>query len=173
MNLAKAKTLLEVATNVAVLLVAAVFLGNFAWNYAHRKPAQQLRLGLEKGKSFAPLDGVDYSHAPQTLLIAMNTTCGYCKESIPFYQQLVSNRAEQNKTTKLIAIFSERQNVVQQYLEENQLEIESISSADFKALNLAGTPTLVLLDNSGKVIDFWVGKLPKEAEPQVRQALDL
>lgn len=173
MKLAKAKTLLEVVTNIAVLLVAAVFLGNFAWNYAHRQPAQQLRPGLAKGKSFAPLHGVDYSHAPQTLLIAMNTECGYCKESIPFYQQLVSNRTEQNKNTKLIAIFPEGQDAVQQYLEENQLEIESISSADFKALNLAGTPTMVLLDSSGKVIDFWVGKIPKEAEPQVRQALNL
>jgi hypothetical protein len=85
----KLKNLLEVVTNVAVLLVALVVLGTFAWSYFAAQPRQLPHVGLQKGKEFAAVAGVNYGDSSQTLLVAINTHCGYCKGSLPFYRQLI------------------------------------------------------------------------------------
>lgn len=40
------------------------------------------------------------------------------------------------------------------------------------ALNLVATPTVILVDNSGKILDFWIGKPSKEVEQQILKAIN-
>jgi thioredoxin-related protein len=173
MKEAKLKNYLEVATNAAVLLVALVVLSAFAWTYFIQKPKLQLELGTQKGQTVAQLPTISYGNSPQTLIIAMSTKCSYCSESVPFYQQLTKKQHEDGTATRIIAIFPEMQDEVNQYIQQNQLGMTTVASVDFKPFNIGGTPTMILVDNSGKVLDFWVGRLSKDDEQQVVKAISL
>jgi hypothetical protein len=60
---------------------------------------------------------------------------------------------------------------VEQYKERNQLDVESVAALNYNALNVNGTPTLILVDSTGRVLEFWVGKLSQEEERQVMEAV--
>jgi hypothetical protein len=47
------------------------------------------------------------------------------------------------------------------------MKLAPIFEADFKMLNIQGTPMLVLVDSSGQVLDFWIGKLSQNAKDQI------
>lgn len=101
----------------------------------------------------------------------MSTKCSYCSESVPFYQQLAKENREDGTGTRIIAIFPETESEVKQYLKQKQLEIATVASINFKSFNIAGTPTMILVDNNGKVRDFWVGRLSKDGEQQIIRAI--
>ena len=42
---------------------------------------------------------------------------------------------------------------------------------DFSKIKVPGTPTLLLVDDQGKVLDVWVGKLDESREKQVLASL--
>ena len=171
MNQTKLKSYLEVATNVAVLLVALAVLSTFAWNYFGRSPTPQLQAGFQKGQTFAQVPGVNYDNSPQTLLIAMSIRCHYCTESLPFYKQLAEAQRTSGRETHVVAIFPNSVAEVRQYVQQNNLDLETIAGLDFGALNISGTPTAVLIDESGKIRDFWLGKPPQDKEQQIMKAV--
>jgi len=89
MNKGQARERLEILTNVAVLLVAVSILAIIALNYiGGQRPTPQIIEGLQRGQQFPMVSGIDYAGTASTLLIAMNTKCDYCTQSIPFYNQL-------------------------------------------------------------------------------------
>lgn len=171
MEASKVKSYLEVMTNVAVLLVALVVLSAFSWSYFAQKSSPSLKDGLRKGKAMAQLPKLDYSSSSQTLLIAMSTQCHYCAESLPFYRQLVTTQQGNGQATHIVAVFPNTDDEVRQYIEQNHLNIDAIGGVDFRALNISSTPIMVLIDKSGKIRDFWIGKLPESEEQQVVKAV--
>jgi hypothetical protein len=42
---------------------------------------------------------------------------------------------------------------------------------DFAAVKVPGTPTLMLVDNEGEILDVWVGKLDASGEKKVLSTL--
>lgn len=64
-------------------------------------------------------------------------------------------------------VFSEEESSVRDYIQKEQLTLEVVSNMDFKALNLATTPSIVLVDSNGSIVDFWIGKLLTEAMQQI------
>jgi hypothetical protein len=100
-----------------------------------QKTAPQVRSGLQKGKKLAHAPKITHQDSSRTLLIALNSKCGYCKESIPFYRQ-IAEAQQQSKTTRVLAVATEVGSAVGQYLAENQLHIEAIPSVDFNAYDI-------------------------------------
>lgn len=170
MSPSKIKSYLETATNIAVLSVSLLILSVFAWSFILQGSKPKFQGGLQKGKPAAALPGVDYSRSPQTLLIAMNSACSYCAESMPFYRRIAEVQRE-NKTTHVLAISTEAGDVLKQYLIQNQLALDAVPSVDFNAYRVASTPTIILVDRHGAILDFWIGKIPQDIEQQVLRAL--
>jgi hypothetical protein len=164
MRVSKIKSLLEVVTNVAVLLAAVGVLSALSWGYFAQRSAPPVQNGFQRGQPVAKLPKVDYSGAPKTLLIAMNTGCHFCTESIPFYNGLVSSNPGTDKTTRVVAVFPNKEDEVRQYVRQHQLNLEAVAGVDFRALNVSATPTMILVDSNGKVLDFWVGKQSEDGE---------
>jgi hypothetical protein len=50
--------------------------------------------------------------------------------------------------------------------------VTAVPELSSSILNVTGTPTLILADSSGRVLDFWVGKLSREEEQQVIAAVE-
>lgn len=169
----KVKGYLETATNVAVLLVAIIFLAGFVWSLVPHKRRPQIRpdIGLHQGTVLQQPANVDYTAAPRTLLLVMNTECHYCQESLSFYKKLANLSAVARKT-QIVGLFPNSKTVVGEYTQRNQLNFKTVSSPEFQFAKSLGTPTLILTNNKGEVLDFWIGKLSEESELEVVKAVD-
>lgn len=167
MNQAKLKNYIEVATNLAVLVLCCVVLASLAWRYFASSPRVLIQSGFQKGAEFPRLPGVDYSSSPKTLLIAMDSTCSSCSENIPFYKQLAEKQRDPINSTRVFAIFQHTDEQAKQYMLQNHLNLNSVSGVDFKALNLPVIPAVILISRDGEILDFWLGRPSKETEEQI------
>lgn len=171
MSAARLKQYLEVATNVAVVLVAVVVLSIFARDFLWQGQKPQLEAGLARGQKLNRLPITVGNDGRRTLLIALSTTCHYCKEEIPFYNHLAQAIQEGNRSTAIVAMFSSPDNEAKEYAQRERLNLSIVAAVDLSVFNVRGTPTMVLIDGGGKVLDFWVGKLSSDEEQQVLRAV--
>lgn len=171
MNRTKLKSYLEVATNVAVLMASLVVLSVYGLSYLAGKPKTVLTVGLQKGQTVRALPQHDFGSSSQTLIIAMNTECHFCTESVPFYNQVIETQQALDKPTRVIAIFPNTEEEVKRYTHQQRLKADTISGVNLSALNLSATPTVILVDSGGRVLDFWIGKLAENAEQQIIKSL--
>lgn len=170
MNQLKVRNYLEMATNVAILLVAALVIGTYAASYIAKRHYRQPE-GLQKGKTIQRIPGQDYANASQTLLIALNPQCGYCNESIPFYREIIKARGTSKQSSRIIAVFQIPPPDMKQYLQEKLLDVDAMAEVNFSDLNIQATPTMILVDNNGNVLDFWVGKLSTDDAQQILKTI--
>lgn len=167
MKAIKIKSYLEVVTDLAVLLVALLVFGTFVWNLWSKHSSIQPSPGLIVGKYFPELRGLDYDRSPKTILIAMSTGCDFCTHSTPFYKQLTEAQRERNSPVHIVGLFPESERTVDQFLHQYQLSIDRVSNVDFTSLNVAGTPIIIVVDSRGRILNFWVGQLSKDAEQEI------
>src|SRR5919112_1736631 len=83
----KLKDILDVTTNIMVVVFAVVAIGVLAKNYFAPQGAET-RASVQKGSSFPEIAGVDYKQSPRTLILALSADCRYCTKSAPFYNRL-------------------------------------------------------------------------------------
>jgi len=174
MHLSRLNSPLETATNVAVLLAAMAVVTALAWGYFVQKRIASLESGLQKGDTLPNVPGIDSTKLPQTLLIAMSAECGFCTESIPFYNKLAELDRVHRRTTQIVALFPENDGKVGEYARHNKMDrdITYVAGANFQAFRINSTPTVILLDDRWQIVDFWVGALRAEEQNQVIQAIE-
>jgi hypothetical protein len=163
MSTSGSKNTLEIATNVAVLLAATAFLTALSWGFFVKQKSPAKSSGFRKGAPAPTLPHVDYAGAPKTLLIAMNTRCHYCTESISFYNSLIERRPG----TRVLAVFPNDEAEVKEYVRQQRLGLEAVGGVNFRALQIESTPTMILIGSDGKILDFWIGKLSTTNEALV------
>jgi hypothetical protein len=163
---------IETAANVAIILVALVagsvlikrhFLGGPP-HAAEPTPApgKQPIVGTRLN-----LEGVDWTKSKQTLLLALAKGCHFCSESAPFYRKLAEETSGRSDV-RLIALFPrETTSEARTYLDELGVSVSEIKQATLDAIGARGTPTLVLADSGGRVIDSWTGRLTDEKEVEL------
>ena len=158
MELERLKHTAEIASNIAVVLVAVAML-SFAIAYFWIPANPTMVGGLQKGQQLSALPGIDYGGAHQTLLIALNTDCSYCKESIPLYRKVTNAYPPGTKSLRVVALFPNKSREVADYLTANSLKIDSIADVNFTALHVSATPTMILVNSRGEIQNFWLGRL--------------
>lgn len=174
MNYSKTKNFLEVSTSVAVLLVALIFLGSFAASFwAGKTESRQLTSGLQKDQSLPQIPGVDYKSAPRTVIIALSPACAYCQESLPFYNRLARLKEERGSDINLTAVFPSAKSEIDKYVTQNQLRLNAVAGVNLETINVPATPAILVVDDAGRVENFWLGKLSKDGEQEVLEALGL
>lgn len=112
------------------------------------------------------LPGLDWGKSQKTLVLALQTTCHFCSESGPFYQQLVRERARFG-STRFVAILPQPVQVSTAYLEKLGVSVDEVRQGSLAEIGVRGTPTLLLVNGSGVVSDAWYGKLQRSAEDEV------
>jgi hypothetical protein len=167
----KLKDILDVTTNIVVVLFAVVAIGVLVKNYF---APQRVKTSIAKGTVLPAIAGVDYKQSRRTLILALNVDCRYCTRSVPFYNSLAESRQENAGQFNIIAAFINRDTgLVKSYVEEKELAVESIPAVDFDKLGVHTTPTLIMVDSAGKVVDSWRGELQVDGEREVFAALGL
>jgi thioredoxin-related protein len=165
--MAGAQKKIELAANVAIILVAVVlgvvlvkqfvFPAPQAATPAQPKPPE---VGMK-----VSLPDTDLSTKDKTIILALKKGCHFCSESAGFYQKVVDAAAKTG--TRVIAVFPHSVEEGQGYLKELNVPITEMKQADFANLSVGGTPTLILTDKSGQVTKAWLGKLPPDKETEV------
>lgn len=173
MDRSKTQRYLTTATNIVVLLASIAIIYTCAWSYLTRSSKSQLTHGLHKGQILAPLPLYNYSTASQHLIIAINPNCAYCNENIPFYRKLTSVQQPPDQPTQIIASFQVPIDEANQYIKQQQFDINVIAAVDFRSMNVSATPTIILTDSTGMVMDFWIGQLSDEVKGQIIKAITM
>jgi hypothetical protein len=168
MSTSGSKNTLGVVTNVAVLLAATALITTLSWGFFVKQQTPTAGGGFRKGAAAPTLPDVDYASAPKTLLIVLNTRCHFCTESIPFYNSLV----EKHPRARILAVFPNDESEVKEYARQQQLNSEVVAGVNFRSLQVESTPTMILVDGDGKILDFWIGKLSAANQALVTAAVD-
>jgi len=173
---------LNTASDIALLLVAVLICAVLIRDFTRPRPVSNPNENSQgpQLQSTLHLQGIDFSRSDRTLLFVLSTQCPYCRASEPFYRELTSglhgNKEPGNKNggskVQFAAAVSQPLPEAQAYLREAGLSFPQVVSAPPEALNVSGTPTLILADKKGKVLRYWVGKLPTEGEIRVMEALE-
>jgi len=109
---------------------------------------------------------IEWAKSEGTLLLVLQKGCRFCDESAPFYQRLTKALSTKPKT-HIVAVFPSSQEDNKQYLQEKKIDISDVKQLSPSSLGVAGTPTLLLVDNAGVVVDEWRGKLTPDEEEKV------
>ena len=155
---------LETVTNMAILLAVLILGYLFIEKYFLSENTQPQPTEIAKGTKIS-LPEISWEQNKKTLLLVLQKDCHFCSESMPFYKTLVQKSKE--KGIKLVAVLPNSREESIQHLKENGVEIQEVIQASSKNINVQGTPTLILTNDKGEVLNSWIGKLPSEKEQEV------
>ena len=167
---------LDTAANIAIIVVCAIAAVVLIRNqfFPPRPPAPPGAPAMvEKGDRFDQLKAVLPAGTDRALVVAVSPTCHFCNESMPFYKQLLDQRNQKSSPVKFIAaVPSEKvkEEEAQKFASAGA-QPDGMVQIDFASIKVPGTPTLMLVDNNGKVLDVWVGKLDEGGQKEVLKVL--
>ncbi|MBV9926722.1 MAG: hypothetical protein JOZ96_17015 [Acidobacteria bacterium] len=159
---------IELLANVAIILVALLITGVLAKNYLLPASPEPIA-GIPAG-SKVQLPDVDWGRNGKTLLLVLKKGCHFCTESAPFYQRLVRETAGRGDL-HLAAVLPDSVDEGRQYLGDLGIRLDDVRQSRPDTLGVGGTPTLILVDGSGKVAASWVGRLAPDKEAEVLSRL--
>jgi hypothetical protein len=122
------------------------------------------------GDRLPAIADLDFSKAERTLLLFLSSRCTFCTRSMPFYGKLVSTRQESGASVRFVALSTEPRASLLAYTQAHGVVLDQIISIDrgqLPPLKMRGTPTLVLVDDVGSVLQHWRGMLPPSGEAEV------
>jgi thioredoxin-related protein len=167
------KSPLDTAANIAIILVCAIAAVVLVRNqfFPPRPPGAPPQ--IEKGEKYAQLKGAVPAGASRALVVAVSPTCHFCNDSLPFYKHLVDERNQKGSAVKFIAAVPTEDSKApeSEKFTNAGVQPDNVVRLDFSAIRVAGTPTLLLVDNNGKVLNVWVGKLDEGGEKEVLKTL--
>lgn len=168
------KSKLDTIANIAIIIVcviaSVVLVRNFF--FQPRQPAGGPP-GVEKGERLEALQAALPAGAERTLVLAVSPQCHFCTESMPFYKRVVDERNKKGSAVKVVVAVpaAEAREAEQKHLTDAGVQNDALVTVDFSSIKVPGTPTLLLVDKQGKVLDVWVGKLDEDGEEDVIAAL--
>lgn len=157
---------IELLANIAIIVVAVLLGGVLVKRYLWPQPqSPQSQARIQPGTKLS-VPGVEWGKNERTLLLVLSTSCRYCTESSPFYQRLAQEKAKKGGVG-LIAVLPQSVGDSQKYLNDLGVPVDDVKQAGLDAVQVRGTPTLIVADRAGAVVESWVGKLPAEKEVEV------
>jgi peroxiredoxin len=163
------KNKVEVAANVVVIVLAVVIGSVFLKDrFASRGPAPN---EVKAGDQLPGLQAYDWKAHDRTLVLALRNGCHSCEDSMPFYRRLAKLEQSNQIGVHLIAVFPDDPAAVRQVVETQQLSIEVVAGFELGQVRVQGTPTLMLVDEKGRVSKAWFGELPAAEEAEVIAAI--
>jgi hypothetical protein len=167
------KSTLDTAANIAIIVVCAIAAFVLIRNQFFPAAPPPRPGEVAQGDQIAALQQVVPAGADRALVMALSPGCHFCTESMPFYKRLIDERNQQGSNVKVVAAVpaEEAKDAEMKIMTEAGVQPDSVATLNFQEAKVAGTPTLLLVDNKGEVLDVWVGKLDEGGEKKVLKAL--
>lgn len=153
---------IEFLANIAIIVVASFLATSLVKNYWIKPlptPSILRETSASSGTNLSALQ-IDWKQSNQTLVLAISSTCHFCSDSAPFYKKLASNKGD----TRIVAVLPQSVEDGRKYLSKLGVVVDDVKQVPLNEIGVSGTPSLVLVDNSGVVKNFWLGKLSVEKE---------
>jgi hypothetical protein len=163
------KSALDTLANIAIIIACVALVAMVARNmFFQPKPAPPPGAAA-KGETLKALQAVLPAGSERTLVAAVAPGCHFCDESFPFYKTLIEQRNEKGSQVKFIAAVpgEDQKEPETAKLTGAGVTPDQMVAIDFNTIKVPGTPTLLLVDAKGKVLDVWVGKLDASGEKEV------
>jgi len=173
-NFGRFSRLIEIVANIATILAAVllsiVLVKTYFLPTPSRSPlpvraAESVTVGASLKKQ---LPDIDFNKNGQTLILVLSSHCHFCTESAPFFRQLSE---KSGKGFKIVAVLPQSVAEAQDYLKREGVHVDQLKQISLDTLGVAGTPTMLLLDKRGTVMESWVGILNPEAQRQALKAI--
>lgn len=119
-----------------------------------------------RGETVPQIPTVDFGSADRTVLVAIDPSCIHCTNSMPFYSKLVAQTARAKRNVRVVFAARHAADATRTYLERHGVRPDSVVPTPL-TLSIRGTPTLLVIDASGKVLGGWFGRLNPEQEEMV------
>jgi len=149
--------------SIFILLFCGFFSGFLVHKYFFSLPNNPE--AVETVNKQITLPDMNWSEQNKTLILALQTSCHFCNESAPFYKRLIED--VKGKNIKLVAVLPTDIERSRSHLDKLGLTNLDVKQASLNSIQVNGTPTLILIDQKGEVINSWVGKLPPSKEAEV------
>ncbi len=163
------KNKVEVAANVAVILLAVV-IGSVFLKDRFGISGQDLN-EVKAGDQLPGLPAYKWNAHERTLVLALRSGCHFCEASMPFYRKLAQLEQSNQIGVHLIAVFPDDPAAVHKVVEIQQLTLEVLPLFELGQVKVQATPTLMLVDEQGRVSKVWMGQLPAAEEAEVIAAI--
>ena len=152
---------LERASNIAVIVVAVVVV--FTLLHREFRSSTPSHASL-KGTHFS-LSSVTTAPAKVNLVLGISTVCHFCEQNVGFYQQL--STLEAPGKLAFYTVFPQSATDAAAFLNQKAIHPNGVVSSPLSQYKITGTPTLLLVDASGKVQEAWVGALDASRQAEV------
>jgi hypothetical protein len=143
-------TIYLVIISIAVVIIASLKLANLLTTAE-----------VSASQFHAPPLGTKYrwSEHQTTAVIVIRHGCHFCKDSLPFYSRLLAIESHANSRCHVIFVMPDDEIVSRGDLPGSAGRDRVFYSIPLEALGVAGTPTLLMVDRSGRVDRAWQGQL--------------
>jgi thioredoxin-related protein len=173
---ASKKSTLDTIANIAIIVVCAIAAVVLVRNQFFPPAPGRMPGGppqVEKGERFDQLKAIVPAGSNRALVVAVSPTCHFCNDSMPFYKKLIDERNQKGSGVKVIAAVPSEQAKAEesQKFASAGAQPDGMVHMDFSSIKVPGTPTLLLVDNNGKVLDVWVGKQDEKGEKDILEVL--
>lgn len=171
------KSTLDTIANIAIILVCLIAAFILIYNNFFKNNQQQAGgprpPEVKVGEQFDSLRQVVPAGAEKALVVALSPTCHFCTESMPFYKKLIDQRNQKGSNVKIVtAVPAEAAKAEEQKtMTTSGVNPDALVALDFSNIKVPGTPTILLVDNQGKVLDVWVGKQDSSGEEEILETL--
>jgi hypothetical protein len=165
----------EIAANFATLGLAVLLSVAILRNHVVTAPAparpntvgfqQPLTAGTDLSKR---LPGIAWERNGRTLLLALSTHCHFCTESMPFFRRV---RKSLGKDVMLVGMMPEPVAEAESYLKREGVQLDELRQVTLSLVGVVGTPTMLLVDRRGIVLQAWVGKLDLDKQREFFKTL--
>lgn len=157
------RRIVEIAANIAIVVVAIVIVGSLLWPRFRSKQ----KVSAPPFGGTVSLSGVDWQKNGNTLVMVLQKGCKYCEESAPFYHRLHDQRS--GPQPRMVAVIPGDKAETVRYLSDHGVLADDVGNTSLEDIKVDATPTLLLVDYSGHVKSAWVGKLDGNREREVIQ----
>lgn len=160
-------TKLERITYVFLIAVCCVSLFMLIESRLSRGSRQASALPPDPVGRPANLAGVDWQAAPLTVVLHLSSTCHFCNDSMPFYQILAATHQREGVRTALIVSSQDPVSVMEDHLAQQHVAVDKVLHAGSDSIGVAGTPTVLIVDQRGVVRRTFRGKLNPSREKEL------
>jgi thioredoxin-related protein len=164
MTILKEKSL-EKFSNIAVIIVAIVVVFSFLKHDfgSSTNPDTSFKASAVHLTSITP------TPSKLNVVLGISTTCHFCEQNMGFYKTL-SNLQTPDKIA-LYTIFPQSKDEASSFLLQKDIHPAAVISSPLSKYDISGTPTLLLVNASGKVERAWVGSLDSGKQAEVLQQI--
>lgn len=132
------------------------------------------RIPYSPGEAFKPVAGFSPSPGKASLVLVVKDGCPFCTASMPFYQKM-SAKLQHARSMEFVGVCPQEEAMCNAYLKSHDLTFTrtvGIASSVMADMRVLGTPTIMLIGETGKVENVWLGKLTQQREDEVVAAID-